>query len=99
MLINALRNFDANRFELEDLIELSAIGRLYQTEAQQMAAEEPEWLSASLREVRREIRTRQQDALEKNLKEKKARLQALKPAEQRRAELAKEIEELEAKLK
>lgn len=48
--------------------------------------------------VRREIKTRTADALEKRLKEAKARFESLKPASERRDEAAAEIKKLEEML-
>lgn len=97
-MLDRLRSFDIDRMDLEEAIALSAFGRAMRAEYEVLQADAPEWLDNRLRELRREIRTRQQDSLEKRIREAKARLQALKPAEQRRAELAAEIEKLEAQL-
>ena len=97
-MLDRLRSFDIDRMDLEEAIALSAFGRAMRAEYEALQADAPEWLDNRLRELRREIRTRQQDSLEKRIREAKARLQALKPAEQRRAELAAEIEKLEAQL-
>jgi hypothetical protein len=97
-IIEALKQFNVDRLDLEGLIEASALGRVLQDEVAKLGMEEPEWLTHCTKEVRREIKLRTQDQMEKLLKEKISRLEALKPPEQRREDLTKEIEELKARL-
>jgi len=97
-MIQQLKNFDVDRMDIEQLVELSAVGRVIVDEFDKTGAETPEWLTTNLKSLRREIRARQADALEALLREKQSRLESLKPAEQRRADLAGEIETLKQKL-
>ncbi len=95
-MINELKNFTADRLDLDELVALSAFGRAFQAELVQLNAEEPEWLGPQLRSLRSEIRTRQQDRIEKLLRQKKSRLESLKPAAEKRAEIEAEIKRLES---
>jgi chromosome segregation ATPase len=98
LVIDELRRFDTEGTALEDLVALSSLGRVVQTEFQSLNVEEPEWLNPKLREIRREIQTRQADRIEKLIREKKSRLEALLPAEEKRQALQSEIEKLEKQL-
>ena len=97
-MLNQFRNFDADRCDVAELMELAAFGRALRAEFAAHNVEEPEFVDVQLKSLAREIRTRNADQLARTLREKKARLQALKPAEQRREELAAEIADLEKQL-
>lgn len=98
-MINELKNFNADRLDLDELIALSAFGRCFHAEVAFLNVEEPDWLAPNLRSLRKEISMRQQDRLEKLLRQKKSRLQALKPAAEKRQEIEDEIKKLEDQLK
>ena len=98
-LVDEIRKFEVEGMGLEDLVALSAIGRSIQDEFKTLQAVEPEWLSPKLEDIRREVAVRQRDRLRAALTEKKARFEAIKPAEQKRQELAAEIAQLEEMLK
>ena len=98
IVIDELRKSETEGMSLEDLVALSALGRGVQSEFATLNIEEPEFLGPKLREIRREIAARQADRIEKLLREKKARLEALQPAEEKRAALKAEIDKLEAQL-
>ena len=96
--IDEIRTFNVEGMALEDLVTLSASARAIQGEFATLNVEEPEWLNPKVREIRREVATRQADRIEKLIREKKSRLEVLKPAEQKRQELADEIAKLESQL-
>ena len=98
-LIDDIRKFETEGLALEDLVTLSAIGRAIQNEFEALNVELPEWFDSKMREIRKEITLRQADRLEKMLREKKSRLEALLPAEDKREALKNEIAKLEAQLK
>lgn len=98
MLIDILKKFDADIFDVDQLIELSALATVVQNEYRGLNVDEPEWLAGSARSIRREIRARQADRIEKMIREKKSRLEALMPAEDKRKALQAEIENLQARL-
>lgn len=96
-MLDLLKDFDVKRLDLDQLIELSAYGRMM-AEEYQRSGEAPDWLETNIKQVRRELRVRQADQWEKDLREKKARLEAKMPAEEQRQKLAAEIAELEKKM-
>lgn len=93
-----LKNFDVERLNLDEVVELAAFARVYREEYEKNGGEVPTWLSDSLKSLRREINVRQLDGVEKTLREKISRLEALKPAEQKRQELQAEIDALKQRL-
>jgi hypothetical protein len=98
MWLNEFKNFDANRLSLEELVSLSAFGTALRQEYETLQLDEPDFLDSQLKSLKREIRTRNADRLEKSLREKRARLETLKTPTQRKTELQKEIKELENQL-
>lgn len=99
MSISQLKSLDTDRYDLDELVALSAEGKALSAEYAALGADEPEWLGSAVRSLARDIRTRQADAIEKRLRQAKARVQALKPASERRAELEAEIAKLQDQLK
>lgn len=97
-MLEALKNFDANRLDMEELVVLSAFGRSLETETSNLGMESPKWLEPRLRELRREIRTRTEDQIEKQIVENTANIERLKPAEEKRGALTQANEQLKAKL-
>lgn len=97
-LIDQIRTFEVEGMALEDLVALSAQTRMVQAEFEALKIDAPEFLDLKGKEIRREILSRQADRLQKMLREKKSRREALMPAEEKRQTLDKEIAELEARL-
>lgn len=93
-IIEKLKTLDVNRVDLDECITLSALAKMLRHEYEYFGAEPPAWLDTRIRTLARDIRARQHDYLEKRLAEAKARLEALKPADQRRAELEAEVKAL-----
>lgn len=98
MQLHDLKNFDAQRMDIDQLVALAAFGRSVRTEYEQLNLEEPTWLDDRLKSLRREIAVRNTDRIEAMLKEKKTRLDALKTPNERKTELKKQIKELEEQL-
>jgi hypothetical protein len=98
MSLNQLKQFDADRYDLDELVCLSAEGNLLQAQYKTLGVDEPEWLGNTVRSLANNIRLRQADAIEKRLRQAKARVQALKPASERRAELEAEIAKLQSQI-
>ena len=92
-----LKTFNENACDLEELVVLLTFGNQLRDTFEAVSVEIPEWLDGQLRKLKREIRSRQADSIDKVIREKEARLEALKPAEKKRAELAAEIKKLKAK--
>ena len=96
MSLNQLRNLVPDKHDLEDLVALSAEAKAILAEFTALGVDEPEWLGPAVRALSREIRVRQADSIEKRLRQAKARIQALKPASERRAELEELVKQLES---
>jgi hypothetical protein len=96
-MLHDFETFDADRCSLEQLVTLAAFGRGLRAEHEALGIEEPEWVGSQLKAVRREVAARNADSIEKRIREKKSRLEALKPPEEKRAALQAEIDALEAK--
>lgn len=90
-----LKNLDLDRTSLDDMVEYSLIARQLHAEYEQLGVEIPQWLDDRTREIRREVKVRQQDVVDKRLREAKARLAALATPEEKRAKIREEIEALE----
>jgi hypothetical protein len=97
-IIERLKNLDADKVDLDELITLSALAKVLRAEYEYYGAEAPAWLDQRLRALGRAIRLRQEDYVEKRLAEAKARLAALKPESEKREDLQKEIQALESRL-
>src|SRR5947207_2481564 len=95
-MLAQLKTLNIPRTDIEELVALLAFanGMVTQYEAEEL--EVPEWLEEKVKVLGREIRERSHDALMAKIKGAKSRLEAMKPAETKRAELAKEIKRLEA---
>lgn len=96
-MLEQLRNFDAKRLDLEELVELSAIGTTIKNEFDRVTVETPEWLDANLKSLRREIKARQADQIEAALREKRLQVERMTPVEERRKKAQEELAELERK--
>ena len=97
-MIERIRTVDVDIISLDELVELSATARSFTDECEKLGVDSPDWLAASTKTIRRAIRSRTADSLEKSLQDKKSRLEATLPAEEKRKKLADEIAALEAKL-
>lgn len=94
-MLERLKNLNIDGMDIDEAVALSAFARGMKAEYDTLALETPEWLDTRIREVRREIKSRTQDLLERRLREAKARREALKPATERRQEVDDEIARLE----
>jgi hypothetical protein len=97
-MLKELMNFDAQSIPMDQLVMLSAFGKMLTTEFSEHGIEQPQWLGPRLKTLRREIATRNQDALEKRITELKARRETLLSTTERRKQLDAEIAELSAKV-
>lgn len=89
---------DANRCDLDELVYLSAMAKILQTEYATLGVERPTWLDARISKLNREIKARQEDFLVKRIAESQARLEALTPAEVKREKLEQQINEMRERL-
>lgn len=94
-MLERLKNVNLDGMDIDEAVALSAFARGLKAEYDTLSLETPEWLDTRIRELRREIKRRSQDAIARRLAEAKARREALKPATEKREELDKEIAMLE----
>ncbi len=97
-MLKELRGLDVERTDLDEMVALSTFGRAMNAEYDRLAIPIPEWLEDRLTELDRETRLRRTDALEKKLKELKARKETLKTAEQKRTDVDSEMLKIEKAL-
>lgn len=98
MNVNALKNLNIERIDVDEMVALHAFGgglqRAY--EAHQLPV--PEWLPENLRVLSKEIASHRRDSVERALKLANSRLDALKTADEKRRDLQAEIERLTASI-
>lgn len=97
-MLENFKNFDANRLDIDQLVALAAYGRHLREEYEALGFDEPEFIDIQLKSLRREIHSRNADKLEKTLREKRSRLEALKSPTEKRSEIKREIQTLEKQL-
>lgn len=97
-MLDALKNFDAKRADLAELVELSAYGRALLAEFEALSVEAPDWATENLAAVRREVKSRNADRLNAKLKAAQARLETLKSPDEKRKSVEDEIAKLTAQL-
>ena len=97
-MLTDFKNFDHNRLDIDQMVALAAFGKQLRQEYEAHNLEEPEWLDRQLKTLRREITSRNQDRLEKLLREKKLKVEGLKTPAERKTALQKEIKDLEKQL-
>lgn len=97
-MLNDLKKFDPDRAQMDELVALSAFAKSLRAEYTALNQEIPEWLDDKTRVLLREILSRGRDALEKRLKDARAQAAQLMTPAEKRAQLSKEIAELEKQL-
>jgi ATP-dependent Lon protease len=96
MNINALKNFNADRMDLDDMVGLLADSKALRAEYEALQIEEPEYIDTTIKAIRREITARNADKIAARKRELTARIDSLKTPAQKKAELEKELAKLEA---
>jgi phosphoenolpyruvate synthase/pyruvate phosphate dikinase len=97
-MLAQFKNFQADRMDIDELVALAAYGRSLRDEYEKHNLDEPEFVDAQLKSLRREISARNADKLESRRKEINARLETLKTPTQRKSELLKERAEIDKQL-
>lgn len=95
-MLEQFKAFNANKAEIEEIVSLSAFGRSLTAEYVALGVEAPSWVDARQSEIKRELSARLADVREKRKREIRAALTTLRTAEEKRADLAKELAQLEA---
>jgi hypothetical protein len=97
-MLDALKNFNADRSDMDEIVSLHAHAEQMSSAYAKFGVEEPDWFTANLKALAREIKTRNAANLERMLKEAKLRVEGLKTTQERREHEQQRIAELEAKL-
>ena len=96
MNINALKNFNADRMDLDDMVGLLADCKALRAEYEALQIEEPEYIDTTIKAIRREITSRNADKIAARKRELKARIDSLKTSQQKKKELEDELSKLES---
>jgi hypothetical protein len=94
MLLEAIRNFNKNGASLDELVELSALARLVKTEFGELEAPVPKWFEDKVVAIRTQVSTLVEADKAHRIQKIHAELRGLRTAEERRADLRKELEAL-----
>jgi hypothetical protein len=97
-MLSELKNWSANRMDIDELVEFAAMGRALQAEFTALGVEPPEWLDENLTSIHREIKAKNHDRLAAKLRSAKARLETLKTPDEKRTGLQATITEIEKQL-
>jgi hypothetical protein len=89
--LDILKSFTPQRLETEELVSLSAYARILAEEYLSIKQDPPEWLENQFRAIRRELKTRNADALQNKLRAAKARRETLLTTDEKRAKIDAEI--------
>lgn len=92
-----LKNFDAKRATLEELVTASADARMYLGEFLELGVDAPEWLEILSKSIRREVRAKNADRIANKIRDAEARLEALKTPSEKRTALEAELKNLKRK--
>lgn len=96
MNINALKNFNADRLDMDEMVGLLADCKALRNEYEALQIEEPEYIDTTIKSIRREINTRNADKVAARKRELAARIDALKSPTQKKRELEEELAKLQA---
>ena len=94
-MLSEFKNFTAARLQLEDLVALEAYGHQLREAYERLSVDEPQFVDVQLKSLRREIRTRIADRFEARKREVQRSLDNLKTPAEKKAELKRELAELE----
>lgn len=98
MSLASFKNFSADRLDVDELIALSAFGKTFKAEFTSLGVDVPEYVDLQLKTLKREVRGRVADKLEADKRRIKAQLDSLKTTSERKAELKKQLDTVEAQL-
>jgi len=94
-MFNKLKNFAASRYDINELVELSAYARALRLEYEALGVEVPDDIDHQIKAVRREISDLQRDAIAARRQSIRSRIDALKSPDQKRKELEEELAKLD----
>ena len=97
-MLSDLKNFDANRASIDEMVALRASCRSILAEYELQNVEYPDWVEASVKGLDRQITAKNADRLEARKREITARLENLKTPAEKKTELRKELAQLDKQL-
>ena len=97
-MLDLLKNFNAERMDLTELVALAAFGDSVSAKFKESGVDAPEWLDVNRASLTREIKSRNADRLSAKLRSAKARLETLKTPDEKRKATEDEIAQLTARL-
>lgn len=97
MMLEKIRNFDPlGGIQLEDAVVLASVARKIAEEYDLLKVDKPAWLVEKTERIRQFVSDSVRDARKKKVAELKARLETLKTASERRADIEKQLADLES---
>ena len=97
-LLHEFRTFDKDRSDINDLIALTAFGKLFRDTCDELNVEEPEFVDVQIKALKRTIRARVSDAKAARLRQVQSQLDSLKTPAEKRKDLEAEAKVLAAEL-
>lgn len=97
-MLTRFKQFDTDRMDLDELVELVSFGTILRDQYAQLNLEEPEFVDVQLKTLKREIRAKNADRNAARVKELKLQLEGLKTPTERKSALQKELRQREAQL-
>jgi len=93
-----IRAFVPDQADLDDLVLVMAVMQTVADQYSRLAMPVPNWVAEKIDSLKTEIRARHRDFIARRLKEARLKLDRLKTPAEQRADVAKEIADLEAQL-
>jgi hypothetical protein len=97
-MLDSLRSFDSNKANIEELVSLRSYARGLLDEFDTQMVDPPEWVKFQAAALDRQIAAKNADRLAARKKEIESRLESLKTTTEKRAELKKELVNLDRQL-
>lgn len=93
-MLEQLKNFAANRMNIDELVALAAYGRTLVAEYEAHEVECPEWVAEQLKALHREIKLKNADRIAARLRDAQTRLESMQTPNEKKAKLRTEIARL-----
>ena len=97
-MLTDLKNFDANRASIDEMVSLRAECRTVVTEYEVQNVATPDWVEPALTNLDRQIKAKNAERLEARKREVTLRLDNLKTPNEKKIELRKELAQLNKEL-
>lgn len=97
-MLSEFKQYTPSEDTVENMLTYHAFGVGVSASYTEFGLEPPDWLTEKLAMLGREIKVKQRDELERELKKAELALDSLKTAEEKRGDLRAKIERLKSKL-